>query len=132
VTGANSGIGFEAARDLVGRGANVVLAVRNTAKGENAATRLAGARLDERRQARPVRPRPGRGLRRDAARSPMTPALQTRAEMLSWRPLLLTRRASSGRWPPTTWGTPRWWPPPSVMPPTPTEAVSDARIPPST
>jgi NAD(P)-dependent dehydrogenase (short-subunit alcohol dehydrogenase family) len=42
VTGANSGIGLEAARDLVGRGAQVVLAVRDTAKGERAAARLAG------------------------------------------------------------------------------------------
>ena len=42
VTGANSGIGLEAARDLVGRGAHVVLAVRDTAKGEKAAARLAG------------------------------------------------------------------------------------------
>ena len=42
VTGANSGIGLEAARALVGRGAHVVLAVRNTAKGEMAAARLDG------------------------------------------------------------------------------------------
>jgi NAD(P)-dependent dehydrogenase (short-subunit alcohol dehydrogenase family) len=42
LTGANSGIGLEAARDLVGRGAHVVLAVRDTAKGEQAAARLAG------------------------------------------------------------------------------------------
>jgi NAD(P)-dependent dehydrogenase (short-subunit alcohol dehydrogenase family) len=42
VTGANSGIGLEAARALVGRGAHVVLAVRDTAKGEQAAARLAG------------------------------------------------------------------------------------------
>jgi NAD(P)-dependent dehydrogenase (short-subunit alcohol dehydrogenase family) len=42
VTGANSGIGFEAARDLVGRGAHVVLAVRDTSRGEAAAARLAG------------------------------------------------------------------------------------------
>ena len=43
VTGANSGIGFAAARVLVERGAHVVLAVRDTAKGEQAAARLAGA-----------------------------------------------------------------------------------------
>jgi NAD(P)-dependent dehydrogenase (short-subunit alcohol dehydrogenase family) len=42
VTGANSGIGLEAARELVGRGAHVVLAVRDTAKGEQAAAQLAG------------------------------------------------------------------------------------------
>jgi NAD(P)-dependent dehydrogenase (short-subunit alcohol dehydrogenase family) len=42
VTGANSGIGFAATRALVERGAHVVLAVRDTAKGERAAARLAG------------------------------------------------------------------------------------------
>ena len=42
VTGANSGIGFETARDLVGRGAHVVLAVRDMANGEQAAKRIAG------------------------------------------------------------------------------------------
>jgi NAD(P)-dependent dehydrogenase (short-subunit alcohol dehydrogenase family) len=42
VTGANGGIGLEAARELVGRGGHVVLAVRDTAKGEQAAARLAG------------------------------------------------------------------------------------------
>ncbi len=42
ITGSNSGIGFEAARDLFGRGAHVVLAVRDTAKGHQAATRLTG------------------------------------------------------------------------------------------
>jgi NAD(P)-dependent dehydrogenase (short-subunit alcohol dehydrogenase family) len=42
VTGANSGIGLEAARELVGRGAHVVLAVRDTAKGGQAAARLSG------------------------------------------------------------------------------------------
>ncbi len=42
VTGANSGIGLEAARELVGRGAHVVLAVRDTAKGEQAAAAMTG------------------------------------------------------------------------------------------
>ncbi len=36
ITGANSGIGFEAARMLADRGAHVILAVRNTDKGEKA------------------------------------------------------------------------------------------------
>ena len=42
ITGANSGIGLEAARDLVGRGAHVVLAVRDPAKGEQARAGLGG------------------------------------------------------------------------------------------
>jgi NAD(P)-dependent dehydrogenase (short-subunit alcohol dehydrogenase family) len=42
VTGANSGIGLEAARALVGRGAHVVLAVRDIARGEEAAARITG------------------------------------------------------------------------------------------
>jgi NAD(P)-dependent dehydrogenase (short-subunit alcohol dehydrogenase family) len=41
VTGANSGIGKEAARTLAARGARVVLAVRNTGKGEEAAAGMA-------------------------------------------------------------------------------------------
>ena len=36
ITGANSGVGLEAARDLVGRGAHVVLACRDVAAGETA------------------------------------------------------------------------------------------------
>jgi NAD(P)-dependent dehydrogenase (short-subunit alcohol dehydrogenase family) len=36
ITGSNSGIGLEAARDLVGRGGHVVLAVRDVAAGEQA------------------------------------------------------------------------------------------------
>ncbi|MGZ8649197.1 MAG: SDR family NAD(P)-dependent oxidoreductase, partial [Solirubrobacteraceae bacterium] len=40
VTGANSGIGFHAARVLAERGADVVLAVRDTRRGEEAAGRI--------------------------------------------------------------------------------------------
>jgi NAD(P)-dependent dehydrogenase (short-subunit alcohol dehydrogenase family) len=43
ITGANSGIGFETSRELVGRGAHVVLAVRDITKGERAAARLTGS-----------------------------------------------------------------------------------------
>jgi NAD(P)-dependent dehydrogenase (short-subunit alcohol dehydrogenase family) len=42
VTGANSGIGLAAARELAAHGAHVVLAVRDTAKGEAAAAGLSG------------------------------------------------------------------------------------------
>src|SRR4051812_37101063 len=42
VTGSNSGIGLEAARELAAHGARVVMAVRDTAKGETAAGELGG------------------------------------------------------------------------------------------
>ncbi|MDX6664582.1 MAG: hypothetical protein QOG68_788 [Solirubrobacteraceae bacterium] len=42
ITGANSGIGLAAARTLGGRGARVVMAVRDTAKGEKAAATVPG------------------------------------------------------------------------------------------
>jgi len=42
ITGANSGIGREAARDLVARGATVVLAVRNPERGAAAAATMTG------------------------------------------------------------------------------------------
>ncbi|MCY7325821.1 MAG: SDR family NAD(P)-dependent oxidoreductase, partial [Microbacteriaceae bacterium] len=43
VTGGNSGIGFEAARALAGRGAHVVLAVRDPERGADAAGAIAGS-----------------------------------------------------------------------------------------
>jgi NAD(P)-dependent dehydrogenase (short-subunit alcohol dehydrogenase family) len=42
VTGANTGLGFETARMLAGRGATVVLAVRDVEKGKQAAARITG------------------------------------------------------------------------------------------
>jgi NAD(P)-dependent dehydrogenase (short-subunit alcohol dehydrogenase family) len=42
VTGANTGLGFEIARVLAEHGATVVLAVRDTTKGEQAAARMGG------------------------------------------------------------------------------------------
>ncbi|MET7375229.1 SDR family NAD(P)-dependent oxidoreductase [Micromonospora arida] len=42
VTGANTGLGFETARRLAERGASVVLAVRDAAKGKAAAARITG------------------------------------------------------------------------------------------
>ncbi|MDY6870657.1 MAG: SDR family NAD(P)-dependent oxidoreductase [Actinomycetota bacterium] len=43
ITGANTGIGYEAAAVLAGKGAHVVLAVRNTDKGDAAAGRIRSA-----------------------------------------------------------------------------------------
>lgn len=42
ITGANTGLGFETAKALAARGAHVVLAVRNTEKGKQAADRISG------------------------------------------------------------------------------------------
>jgi NAD(P)-dependent dehydrogenase (short-subunit alcohol dehydrogenase family) len=42
ITGANSGLGAVTARELVGKGAKIVMAVRNTSKGDAAARRMTG------------------------------------------------------------------------------------------
>lgn len=42
ITGANSGLGAVTARELAGRGAKIIMAVRNTGKGEAAAQDIAG------------------------------------------------------------------------------------------
>ena len=49
VTGANSGLGFQIARELALHGASVVLAVRDTGRGEEAAQRIEGADVEVRR-----------------------------------------------------------------------------------
>ena len=43
ITGANSGLGFEAAKRVAAAGAHVVLAVRDVGKGEDAAARIGGS-----------------------------------------------------------------------------------------
>ena len=40
ITGANSGLGYEASRELARKGATVVMAVRNMEKGANAVARI--------------------------------------------------------------------------------------------
>ncbi|MBJ7465674.1 MAG: SDR family NAD(P)-dependent oxidoreductase, partial [Mycolicibacterium sp.] len=42
ITGANTGLGFETAKALAAAGAHVVIAVRDTAKGKQAAAQLPG------------------------------------------------------------------------------------------
>lgn len=42
ITGANTGLGFETAKALAAKGAHVILAVRNTDKGKEAAARIQG------------------------------------------------------------------------------------------
>jgi NAD(P)-dependent dehydrogenase (short-subunit alcohol dehydrogenase family) len=49
VTGANSGLGFQIARELARHGANVVLAVRDVGRGEEAARRIGESRVEVRR-----------------------------------------------------------------------------------
>jgi NAD(P)-dependent dehydrogenase (short-subunit alcohol dehydrogenase family) len=44
ITGANTGLGYETAKALAAKGAHVVLAVRNLAKGASASSRLTPAR----------------------------------------------------------------------------------------
>jgi NAD(P)-dependent dehydrogenase (short-subunit alcohol dehydrogenase family) len=49
VTGANSGLGFQIARELAQHGASVVLAVRDVGRGEEAARRIDAAGVEVRR-----------------------------------------------------------------------------------
>jgi NAD(P)-dependent dehydrogenase (short-subunit alcohol dehydrogenase family) len=48
VTGGNRGIGFEVCRQLIGRGARVVLTARNRVAGEEAVARLSAQGLSAR------------------------------------------------------------------------------------
>ena len=70
VTGANSGIGRAAASALAAAGADVVLAVRATDKGEQAAATMSGP--TEVRRARPLEPRVGARVRRGLGRARST------------------------------------------------------------
>ena len=69
VTGANSGIGLVDARALGGAGARVVLAVRNTAKGEQAAASIQGHHRGARSSTSPTSRRSGRSPTRGTATS---------------------------------------------------------------
>ncbi len=60
ITGANTGLGYETAKALADKGAHVVLAVRNTDKGNDAA--------DPHRRRDPRREHRGAGTRPDFAR----------------------------------------------------------------
>ena len=81
VTGASSGIGQETARALAGAGAEVTLAVRDTAAGEKAAAAIAGSEGNpraSRRAAGPGGPRLGRRVRRRLAGPAAHPGQQRR------------------------------------------------------
>lgn len=54
VTGANSGIGFEAARVLAERGADLIMACRSSERGEAAAQRIRSAAPEARIEVRPL------------------------------------------------------------------------------
>jgi NAD(P)-dependent dehydrogenase (short-subunit alcohol dehydrogenase family) len=66
VTGANSGIGFETARELARKGATVVLTCRSEGRGDDARNRIRAELPDAgrpRHDARPRRSRPGPRIR---------------------------------------------------------------------
>ena len=66
VTGASGGIGLETAKALAGSGADVVLAVRNQAKGEAAAAQMAGLGRGQGCSTSPTCPRCGPSRRTSA------------------------------------------------------------------
>ena len=53
VTGANSGLGFETARQLAAHGGRVLLAVRSQAKGRDAVARITAGQPDAAVEVRP-------------------------------------------------------------------------------
>ena len=82
VTGANSGIGLVEARELAAHGADVVLAVRNTESGAEAAERIrrtGAAGHGDRRAARPRLAGVGEASSPTASRDPSTSSSTTPA-----------------------------------------------------
>ena len=118
VTGGASGIGVETARALAAAGADVTLAVRDTAAGDRTAadlTRHHGPRRP-RRPARPRRPRLDRRLRRGLDRPAAHPRQQRGRDGRARSPRPRPRAGTSSS-PPTTSATSPS--PPGCTPPSP-------------